>query len=250
MATYGNIGLAEPSTITKSLATVSLTRNSSTVHQEIMTIGDAESSLGVASVVDSAPPSTEFGLVTRSLCYPGSSAATDYLAVRIVDSSGNNWASLGVDYTNGSTTSTLVGNGLVYNNSSNDTMRVVGLTQPLPVQLVKSTPTRNSTTVNINSSASSAFYALISSVAGVAPCVYAYAITSTAVTPMLVEFVSDTSAPKWGLMIGSASSGVTGANLAVSPPGAIFQGGTASAINVRLGSTGVDVRVSVSWFTE
>ena len=30
----------------------------------------------------------------------------------------------------------------------------------------------------------------------------------------------------------------------------IFQGGTASAINVRMGSTGVNVQFSVSWFTE
>jgi hypothetical protein len=286
---FSNIGLQEPSTISNRIGAVTIVRGSTAEQQEILVVGDPESSLGMARVVDSAPNSTHFGLVVRvaqpstgpfqisslagvvsvnfastasvrvtqstatdlrAAVSAGSTDAGNFFPVRIVDSSGTGWARLGQDYTDGSTTSTLVAQGLVFNNSTNNTMRVVGITQPLPVQLVKSSPTRNSTTVSVSSSNSTAFYTLISSVAGVSPCVYAYAVTSTVVTPMLLEFISDTSAPKWGLYLGSASSGVTGANLAVSPPGALFQGSAGSAINVRLGSTGVPVQVSVSWFAE
>ena len=265
--TFSNIGLQEPSTVTKSVASVTITRNSSAEYQEILTMGDPETAAALARVVAAAPDSTHYGLVVR-IAQPSTGpfqissvagnvtvsavtqTAASYFPVRIVDSSGTGFAPISLDYTDGSTTSTLAAPSLAFNNSSNNTMRLVGITQPWPVQLVKSYPTRNSTTVTVNSSASSAFYSLISSVASVAPCVYAYSVTSTAVTPMLVEFVSDTSAPKWGILIGSASSGVTGANLAVAPPGAIFQGGAGSAINVRLGSTAVNVQVSVSWFTE
>ncbi len=61
----GVIGLAEPSTITKNLRTVTQDINSSVVHQEVMTIGGAVSSLALAAVVATVPGSTAYGLVTR-----------------------------------------------------------------------------------------------------------------------------------------------------------------------------------------
>src|SRR5690242_9354080 len=132
MATEGSIGVSQPvaSTITMSVRTVTQTVNSSVVHQEVLTLGDAESSLGIARVVNSTP-STHYGLVTRSFIYdggdthrvvPGSTAAVDYFSVRMVDSSGTGFAPLGLDYTDASTTSTLAAPGLAYNNGSNTTM--------------------------------------------------------------------------------------------------------------------------------
>lgn len=304
---FANIGLAEPSTITKTVSAISITRNSSVEYQEILTIGDPESTLGVARVTDQTPastmfgvvvreaaplttlrvsqstaadllmtlgdptstasiarvingaPSTEAGLVTRTLSYTGgdtwrveagSTAAANYFPVRIVDSSGSGFAPLGLEYPDGSTTSTLAAGGLSYNNSSNNTMRMVGITQPWPVQIVKSYPTRSNVVSTVVSTASTAFYELVSSAAGLAKCVYAFSVTSTAAAPLSVEFLSGTNTVVWAVDIGSGSSGVTGANLAVAPPGALFQTASAANLNLRLGSTGVQVRVSLGIFSE
>lgn len=65
MASFNHISGAEPSTVTFKLATVTQTRNSSAMHQEILSIGDPESSLGLAAVLASAPPSTTFALAVR-----------------------------------------------------------------------------------------------------------------------------------------------------------------------------------------
>jgi len=67
MATFNHIGGAEPSTLTFKLATVTQTRNSSAMHQEIQTIGDPDSSLALAAVLGAAPASTSFGLVVRQV---------------------------------------------------------------------------------------------------------------------------------------------------------------------------------------
>lgn len=68
MPSHNNIGLSQPaaSTITKVVASVTLDRGSTTEHQEILTIGGAESSLEVARVMASAPASTDYGVVVRT----------------------------------------------------------------------------------------------------------------------------------------------------------------------------------------
>lgn len=66
MATEGNIGLAEPSTLTKSVRTFTQTINSSALHMEGLTLVGQESSLAIAQVVSSNAASTVWGLVTRS----------------------------------------------------------------------------------------------------------------------------------------------------------------------------------------
>jgi len=347
MATHGDIGVSQPaaSTITMKVRTVTVDMNSTVVHQEILTLGGAESSLEVARVMASAPASTDYGLVVRevnstgpiavsSIAGPvtvrssaanmlvsvyqstaadlnvtvagysttanvssvagrvaiagfhagagivnvtdstnnainvnvvagaaagstnvtvgrmvGNSSAQDYMPVRIVDSSGTGFLPPGLEYTDGSTTSTLAAPSLSYNNSSNNTMRVVGLSQPLPVQLRTGALTFTSAGSSVTSSASSAFYPVVSSAAG-AQHVFAYSVTSTAVTPFRLEFLSGTGTVVWSVLLGSASSGVTGANLAVSPPGRLFSAAAASPLQVRLGSTGVEVVLGLSWFTE
>lgn len=315
----GTIGVSQPaaSTTTMVVRTQVLSINSSNVHQEVLTIGDANSSLGLAAVTASAPPSTTYGIAVRIAGGPssaadatfrvnqgvgnssladswqvrtqpnsttwassagfhfdssgglqvnagtltastvvtvarmvGNSSASDYMPVRIVDSSGTGYLAPGLEYTDGSTTSTLAAPSLTYRNSSNETMRVVGIGTPFPVQIVKSYPTRTNVVSTVTSTASSAFYELISSAAGLAQCVYAYSVTSTAVSPMSVEFLSGTNSVVWALDVGSGSSGVSGANLAVTPPGAIFQTASAGNLNVRLGSTGVQVRIALAKFTE
>jgi hypothetical protein len=65
MGTFGHISGAEPSTITFKVATITQTRNSSAMHQEVVSLGDPESSLGIAAILGAAPASTTFGLVVR-----------------------------------------------------------------------------------------------------------------------------------------------------------------------------------------
>jgi hypothetical protein len=90
---------------------------------------------------------------------------------------------------------------------------------------------------------------LISSVAATRHKVYAFSVTSTLVAPSSVSFNSSAANEQWGMLLGSASSGVTGANLAVSPPAFLFQTEAAAALMFVGASTGL-YRVSVSWFSE
>jgi len=63
--TYSNIAGQEPSTVTFRVATVVIPRGSTNEQQEILSVGDPQSSNGIARVLADPPASTEFGLVTR-----------------------------------------------------------------------------------------------------------------------------------------------------------------------------------------
>lgn len=65
MAAFNHISGAEPSTITFKAATVTQTRNSSLMHQELISLADPESSLAIAAVLGVDPASTTFGIVVR-----------------------------------------------------------------------------------------------------------------------------------------------------------------------------------------
>lgn len=67
MPTFNHIGGAEPSTLTFKVATVSQTRNSSLMHQEILSIGDPDTSNAIAAVLNTTPASTAWAIVTRPL---------------------------------------------------------------------------------------------------------------------------------------------------------------------------------------
>lgn len=129
MATIDGIGLAEPSTITKSLAAVEIERNSSVTYQEVMVIGSPNSTtaLALAEVLGSAPASTVVGLAVRTvgdnravlsstqadnkvtvyqstaaalqvqITAPSTSNSSNYLAVRITD--GSAFQTPAIDYT-------------------------------------------------------------------------------------------------------------------------------------------------------
>jgi hypothetical protein len=64
---------------------------------------------------------------------PSTANSSNYLPVRITD--GSSYITPGLEYTDGSTASSLAGPSLLYNNSSNNTMRMVGTAQPLPAQI-------------------------------------------------------------------------------------------------------------------
>jgi hypothetical protein len=116
-------------------------------------------------------------------------------------------------------------------------------------------PTLLSTTTLITSTHSTALYSLISSAAVVRQKVYAYYVGSTHTNPSTLVFMSSNAIDRWHVNFGSGSSGITGANLALSPPAWIFHADANNALNVRIegGSSitaTVVARVSISYFSE
>lgn len=67
MATGNDIGLAVPSTITHRLATITQSWNSTTRHQELMTLAGGESTLEISRVLATNPASTDYGLAVRAI---------------------------------------------------------------------------------------------------------------------------------------------------------------------------------------
>ena len=323
MATHGDIGLSQPagSTITHRLDAISLDHNSTVVLREVMVVGSPETTNALTAVLNAAPASTAWGLVTRvadpstgpfqissvagavvvrssAANFLGTayqSTATDllvtahgnqssnssvYLPVRL--SNGTAFITAGTDYTDGSTASNIAGPTIAYDNGSNATMRVISEAMGLPVRLKTSSggalegstttpaqgvigvhvrqvvPTLNSTTVVVTSTHSTAIYSLISSVASLRHKVYAYFISSTHTVGSTLIFCSSASGSgfdHWHVGFGSGSSGMTGANLALNPPGFIFAGVSQNALNVKIegGSSAtstVVARISISWFDE
>jgi autonomous glycyl radical cofactor GrcA len=114
-----------------------------------------------------------------------------------------------------------------------------------------------STTVLITSTHSTALYDLVSSAAGVAHKVYAYFVSSTHTAPSTLVFMSSNSIDRFHVAFGSGSSGMSGANLAVSPLGGafLFRTDAANALRCRIEGTSslastVVARISLSFFSE
>ena len=185
---------------------------------------------------------------------PSTANSSNFLPVRLTD--GASYIAIGGDYTNGSTTSTLAGPALTYSNSSNDTMRLVGVAQPFPVQVRTGTLSFLSTTALITSTHSTAIYSLISSAAATRHKVTAYFVGSTHTNPSTLFFVSSNAQDLWAVNFGSGSSGITGANAAKTAPDFFFGTESAAALQVRIeggNSTAASTtiaRVSISYFSE
>jgi hypothetical protein len=114
-------------------------------------------------------------------------------------------------------------------------------------------PSLESTRTVITSSNSTALYTLQSSAAGLRHRVFAYLLTSTETTPSTLVFYSSNTIDRWAIPFGSGSSGITGANLAVSPPAWLFQTDAANALRCvieKAASTQCIVSLSYSHFTE
>jgi hypothetical protein len=64
---FDNLGLAEPSTITAVVATVTITRGSTVENQEILVLGDPETSNALARVLNATPASTTWAVAVREV---------------------------------------------------------------------------------------------------------------------------------------------------------------------------------------
>ena len=107
---------------------------------------------------------------------------------------------------------------------------------------------RESTSVLANIGTAGGSTEVISSVTGLRRFVYAFSVMSTVTDISSVAFTSSNK-ERWGLLLGTQSSGITGANLAVAPPGFLFASDAGEDINLTASSTGL-YRVSLAWFTE
>jgi len=90
----------------------------------------------------------------------------------------------------------------------------------------------------------------VSSAAGARVKVYAYSITSTAQAVNRVGWFSSNANLLWPIVMQSFSSGITGANLAVSPPAWLFATDAANALTFGITGTTGTYNVGVSWFTD
>lgn len=119
---------------------------------------------------------------------------------------------------------------------------------------------RQSTTLLITSTHSTALYNLASSAAGLKHKVSAYFVGSTHTNPTTLVFLSSTGVAgaaieRWAINFGSGSSGITGANLAVGGGDFLFETNANDALALRIeGGSSVTAtvvaRVSIKWFTE
>ncbi len=67
MPTFNSISGAEPSTTSFRVATVTMTRNSTLAHQEILSIGDPDTTNALAAVLNTTPGSTAWALAVREV---------------------------------------------------------------------------------------------------------------------------------------------------------------------------------------
>ena len=91
---------------------------------------------------------------------------------------------------------------------------------------------------------------VVSSAASVRHKVYAYSITSTAQAVNTLSFASSLANAIWQVQMQSVSSGITGANLAVSPPAWLFATESASPLVFKITGTTGSYHLSFSYFTE
>lgn len=105
-----------------------------------------------------------------------------------------------------------------------------------------------STSILVNIGTGGGSTVLISSGA-VTNRIFAMSVMSTVVGVSSCAFLSSAAKERWGLLIGSGSSGITGANLAVSPPAWLFATDASEALNFSASSTGL-YRVSISYWQE
>ena len=115
--------------------------------------------------------------------------------------------------------------------------------------------TLDSTTVVITSTHSTAVYSLVSSVANVRHKCFAYFVGSTHTVPSTLVFMSSATIDRWHVNFGSGSSGMTGANCAVSAPSWLFHTNLHNALNCRIeGGSSVTstvvARLSIGWYDE
>jgi hypothetical protein len=109
-------------------------------------------------------------------------------------------------------------------------------------------PVRASTSILVNMQTAGGSTTLLSSAAALKWRVYGFSVTSTVVGVSSCAFLSSNK-ERWGLLLGSGSSGISGANLAVSMPTSLFETDAAEALGFSASSSGL-YRVSIAYWQD
>jgi hypothetical protein len=259
MATHADIGVSQPaaSTITMKVATITLDRNSTTQHQELLTLADPETTNALARV-STGVPSTHAGLIVRSLNYQSSqgdnkvtayqSTATDFL---VTASQGGTW--------NIGTVTTVTGATVTLASSANSVLARVTTSSGGGIEGSTNTPqggghlglktrvvlgalTNAASTMGSGSTGST----VVSSAATV-PYVTAYSVVSTVAGPLTAGFYAG-STLLWPFVLW-AEGGQMQAQQAVSAPAYLFKGQADRPIELRISSTGA-VTYGITYWNE
>jgi len=227
----------------------------------LMRLVDRDQATNTAAILNAAPASTSYGLVTRDLS-TGPYVISSIGGVVAISTGPYSISSVSgvVTVSTGPFAVSSVGGVLMSRLQDSSGVGIAGSTGPTAIG-VNGLVTREvmpailSTTVLITSTHSTALYSLISSAAGLKQKVFAYFVGSTHTNPSTLVFMSSNAIDRWHVNFGSGSSGISGANLAVSPPSWLFQADVANALNVRIeGGSSVTstviARISIGYFSE
>lgn len=235
MPVLGSVGVDEPTTIDLRVETVTIDEGGTLVRREVICVGDPDTSNAMAATTNAQPASTSWGVVIRQVgdstitpvagstfnVRPLQSSAADLqVTARAVDSSGV--------VVGASTAMPLDG----------QSGRHVRQVMPTLLSTGRSTSGNNSTRESF-----------VSSVAGQRVKVYAYSITSTAQAINDVSWFSNATLI-WPIVLQSFSSGISGANLSVTPPAWLFATAVAAPLNFEVTGTTGTYKVGLSYFQE
>jgi hypothetical protein len=217
MATLDGIGLAEPSTITKSLAAALIQRNSSNQYQEIMSIGDPDSTTALAIAKVSATvglASTVMGLAVRIAGGPSSGAD---LLMRPVFSSTN--------------TDNPV-RAILSSTSADNPVTATLASTAMQVQARLTLPTL----ISLGSTAGTDTTVTLISSAATTPRIVAFHVSSTEAGPIRAGFYAG-STLLWPITLW-ADGGVVNVSGAVAAPAYLFSGQADRPVQFSASSTG------------
>lgn len=283
MPTFSHISGAEPSTVTFKLATVAQTRNSSAMHQEIMALGDPDTSNAIAAVLNAVPASTAWGLAVRqvgnssiqgnSTVFQGTSPwliagnstvvvvsgnssvfqASSAWQVQVTNQArvSNSTASDFLAQISGNSTAVIQGNCTAFQGGAPWTVADVMQSSVAPSSgssglIVRQVIDNILTTASTNAFASTSL-SVQSSGAALRSYVVAYSITSTVQAPTAVKFYSS-GTMTWPVVLAALSSAVSGVNLAVSAPAYLFRTAASEALTLQVASSVAGFKVGVSYF--
>ena len=282
--TYTNVGGEESSTITFRVGTVQIARGTTNEQQEVLIVGDPQTSNALARVVAAAPVSTEFGLIVRVAGGPSSvadlavravlpSTAADNLVTNTI---GLNLQSTSLPASNSSGLNVWIVGGLVTAISSLSTghvtvdtgsVRVIQssanellVTNTIGTNLQStSAPSSGSsglvvrqvvdgiTTVNSTTALGTTSFTVQTSAAGIRTYVTAYSLLSTAGGPLRVYFYDGVTI-LWPMIFAALTSAISGANLAVPAPAYLFRGSVAAGMTIQSDSTQSSFHAAVSYY--
>lgn len=242
--TFSNIGMEEPSTITHRAAAVTIARGSTNEQQEILCIGDGQSSLGIAVVTDSAPASTAFSLAVRQVGYvaPSTDVSVSTGSVRVHQSSAADLNVTVAGYVAPSTTVAVsTGSLRVHQSSAADlNVTVAGYSTTVNVSsisgVVATAEVLPASTFASGSKGTSGDTEIVSS-AATRIHVYGYHLSIDSTTPTIVRLLSGSTTEMARWVFRAPSSISIGANLAITPPGYLYRTGASVNLTLNTDST-------------